>query len=112
MFYEEQIINGVLCFRNTPNGEWNEFTIQQLSDKCVDLKRANYFYSQNCYDLAKLIFELKKDANYLAIKWQDEDAGGFRCHHCGCFQDTESEEWHDVDCPIQFHNDLMKSIED
>jgi len=61
MYYEEQIINGVLCFRNTPNGEWSEFTIQQLSEKCVELKRANLFYSSNIYDITKQMLKLKED---------------------------------------------------
>jgi hypothetical protein len=26
MFYEEQVINGVLCCRSAPNGEWREAT--------------------------------------------------------------------------------------
>jgi hypothetical protein len=61
MFYEEQIINGVLCFRNTPNGEWNEFTIQQLSEKCFELKRANLFYSSNIYEITKQFYKLRQD---------------------------------------------------
>lgn len=33
MYYEEQIVNGVLCWRSTPNGEWTRFTAQELTDK-------------------------------------------------------------------------------
>lgn len=31
MYHEEKIINGVLCWRNTPEGEWREYTQQQLT---------------------------------------------------------------------------------
>lgn len=31
MYYEEKIINGVLCHRSTPDGEWVQFTSEQLS---------------------------------------------------------------------------------
>lgn len=31
MFHEEKIILGVLCWRDTPDGEWTEFTAHQLT---------------------------------------------------------------------------------
>ena len=30
MYHEEKEINGVLCFRHTPNGQWEEYTPEQL----------------------------------------------------------------------------------
>lgn len=31
MYYDEQVINGVLCHRGTPNGEWIPFTLESLT---------------------------------------------------------------------------------
>lgn len=31
MYYDEQVINGVLCHRSTPNGEWIPFTAESLT---------------------------------------------------------------------------------
>jgi hypothetical protein len=33
MYYEERIINGVLSWRNTPDGQWTPFTAKQLTNK-------------------------------------------------------------------------------
>ena len=33
MYYEEVVINGVLCHRGTPDGEWIPFTAEQLTAK-------------------------------------------------------------------------------
>jgi len=38
MFYEEQVINGVLCWRGTPNGEWTPKTPEQLTKLLVDAR--------------------------------------------------------------------------
>lgn len=40
MYYEEKIINGVLCYRNDPNREWTPFTIEALSTALVATKHA------------------------------------------------------------------------
>ena len=31
MYYEEKVIDGILCWRNSPNGEWNQFTLEALT---------------------------------------------------------------------------------
>jgi hypothetical protein len=33
MYYEEKIIEGVLCWRSTPKGMWTEFSAEQLTKK-------------------------------------------------------------------------------
>lgn len=38
MYYEERIINGVVCYRTTPNGRWYAFDIKELSAKYAELK--------------------------------------------------------------------------
>ena len=35
MFYEEAVINGVLCHRSHPRGEWTEFTAKQLTERLL-----------------------------------------------------------------------------
>ena len=35
MFYEETIINGVLYWRSTPNGEWIQKTPEQLTKRLM-----------------------------------------------------------------------------
>lgn len=31
MYYEEKVINGVLCSRSSPDGEWEPFTLEALT---------------------------------------------------------------------------------
>lgn len=39
MFYEEAVIDGVLCWRGTPNGEWIAKTQQQLTQMLLEARR-------------------------------------------------------------------------
>lgn len=39
MWYEERIINGVLCFRGTPNGDWHEFTKESLTKDLIEARK-------------------------------------------------------------------------
>lgn len=36
MYYEEKIINGVLCWRSKPDDEWTPYTIAELSWRHVE----------------------------------------------------------------------------
>ena len=38
MYYDEQVINGILCHRTLPNGEWIPFTPEQITQKFVQAK--------------------------------------------------------------------------
>lgn len=38
MFHEEKMIGGVLCWRSTPDGAWNIYSLQALSAKIVEQK--------------------------------------------------------------------------
>lgn len=44
MFYEEQVINGRLCYRTTPRGPWHHMDVETLTTRLVkaqaDLVRA------------------------------------------------------------------------
>lgn len=37
MYYAEEVINGVLCFKNHPNDDWTQFSQQQLTEKITEL---------------------------------------------------------------------------
>lgn len=38
MYYEERLINGVMCYRTAPNGVWQEYSIKQLSGLYAQIK--------------------------------------------------------------------------
>ncbi len=40
MYYEECVVDGVLCHRNTPNGEWIPHTLEFLTQALVDEREA------------------------------------------------------------------------
>jgi len=35
MYYQEKIINGILCYRHYPNDNWEEFSKEQLTQKLI-----------------------------------------------------------------------------
>lgn len=39
MYYEDQVIDGVLCYRCTPHGEWVQMSAEQLTGMLLDLRR-------------------------------------------------------------------------
>lgn len=51
MYYKEQIVNGILCYKNTPDGEWIEKTKEQLTKKITQLK-VDMARLQNRLDIA------------------------------------------------------------
>ena len=65
MYYEEQIINGVLCWRNDPDGPWTTFShvalservlrnTQQIADLTAKLEQRNKDCAEHMLDLARL----------------------------------------------------------
>lgn len=38
MYYQEQIQDGVLCWRGTPNGDWIPFTAKELTEKLIEVQ--------------------------------------------------------------------------
>jgi len=39
MYYAEKMINGILHYKNTPNGEWKPKSIESLSDRVVKAEK-------------------------------------------------------------------------
>lgn len=42
MYHEEKIIDGVLCWRGTPRGEFIQYTAEELTQKIVALREQLY----------------------------------------------------------------------
>jgi len=59
MSHEEKIIDGVLCFRNSPNDEWLSMSKEDLTKKILNL-RSNLL---DRHTVVKLINKLDKDAS-------------------------------------------------
>ena len=38
MYYEEKVINGILCFKSSPNGAWIEYSLESLTKMYEGLK--------------------------------------------------------------------------
>ena len=38
MYYEEQIISGVLMFRTKPTGDWQQCSIEKMSQRIVEME--------------------------------------------------------------------------
>lgn len=53
MYYKEEIINGILCFKLTPNGEWKEVSKRAL---CERVKEAE----KKVFELTQLVNKMKK----------------------------------------------------
>ena len=47
MYYEERLINGVMCCRYSPNGLFEEMTLEMLSEKYQKLKTENIQLKNN-----------------------------------------------------------------
>lgn len=39
MYYEEKLIDGVLCYRITPDGDWDQYDLKELSRRYVNLQQ-------------------------------------------------------------------------
>ena len=46
MYYEEKVINGILCWRGDPHGEWHEMDYVELLNHYEVEKRQHYDYFQ------------------------------------------------------------------
>lgn len=38
MYYQEKVINGIICSKTTPNGEWKELSKEQLTQRILRLE--------------------------------------------------------------------------
>jgi hypothetical protein len=40
MYYEEKVIDGVLCYRTTPDGEWYQLSAQALTERLMNARNS------------------------------------------------------------------------
>jgi hypothetical protein len=40
MYYQEKVINGILCCKHSPDGEWVELAKQTLTERIIKYKKA------------------------------------------------------------------------
>jgi len=40
MYYDEQVIEGILHWRSTPDGKWRKFTLRQLTERLVWMEQS------------------------------------------------------------------------
>lgn len=66
MYFEQEIINGVLCHRGTPDGDWIPYTSTELTKMlvCYHSARSKMF---NILDMASNYDYLKSTANNLVV---------------------------------------------
>lgn len=58
MYYKEEWVNGKLCWKGTPDGEWIPFGISQYKNKCIELQEK----------IKKLTFMVENGLSYEDIK--------------------------------------------
>ena len=66
MYHEEKMIDGCLHWRNTPDGEWKKYTIEQLSVKYESLK-------SEFREFRNKETTLKLSSNMITIPLHEED---------------------------------------
>ena len=49
MYYEEKIINGILMFRNNPNGDWHQVSIENMSKRIAEFKETLITEKERAY---------------------------------------------------------------
>ena len=59
MYHKEEIINGKLCWKGIPNGEWHEYSQEQLTERIEKMKLE--------------IVRLKKENEYLEVQTHTEE---------------------------------------
>jgi len=50
MYYVEMLIDGQLHYRNTPQGQWVEFTSKMLNDRIIELEARLLAEIKGCDD--------------------------------------------------------------
>ena len=55
MYYQEKIINGVLCFRTSPNASFKEYSIEYLSQRVLDLQLEVSQLNNKIYEMTEIL---------------------------------------------------------
>jgi len=105
MYYEEKVINGILCWRGDPKGEWHEMDYVELLSNYESTKRNYYEYALLAQELKESRDAWKRLAELFAEHWT-VNLLGCHCIHCHEEQvwDGTGNTWkqfHSPDCPIE-----------
>lgn len=60
MYYAEDVINGILCFRTSPTDRWQQYTPEQITKRFLQVKAAVEMAAQRMERLQALIDESEK----------------------------------------------------
>lgn len=61
MYYEEKIIDGVLCYRYSPKAEWTPMGPQSLTKRICELREENRKLREALYEVYREISYLVED---------------------------------------------------
>ena len=92
MYYEEKVINGILCWRGDPKGEWHEMDYVELLSNYESTKRNYYEYALLAQELKESRDAWKKVAEELVTMVDTSACCGMRALG---FPE------HNTDCPIE-----------
>lgn len=73
MYYEEKIINGVLMCRSRPDGDWEQCSINQMSERIMTLERV-VSRLQSAVDIAKSHGEDSEQPFYKMMELLNENS--------------------------------------
>ena len=61
MYHKEATINGVLCWRNSPDSEFKEYSKSELTMKYSETKRTNLLYLNQIEKLKEQVSKLSSN---------------------------------------------------
>lgn len=61
MYYEERLIDGCLCYRTSPTGEWVQMTLAQVTKLYQDLQKE---VLQTCEVMNEYIKQLQRNETF------------------------------------------------
>lgn len=70
MFYEEKLIDGIMCYRTKPDGEWTQYPTEELSRRYDQVEAERRASRERIKDLEATIKESKRRIKN-GIAWLD-----------------------------------------
>jgi len=60
MYYEEKVVGGVLCHRSTPDGEWEQFSLESLTIALNSARHCGAIEIERCALLEHKLEQVRK----------------------------------------------------